>query len=143
MLLRSITMALVAISVCGLPQHSFARSDEWPICGRAKRITCIVDGDTFWHQRIKYRLQNIDAPETGDKAQCESERRRADAATLELQRLMRTPDLRYRNMGKDRYDRVLVRVETRDGDVGNIMIAGGYARPYEGGYRDRGQWCRI
>jgi len=136
-------MALAAISVCVLPQQSFATTDKWPICGRSKRITCIVDGDTFWHNRIKYRLQNIDAPETGAKAQCESERRRADAATVELQRLMRTPYLHYRTMGKDRYGRVLVRIETHQGDVGETMIAGGYARPYEGGYRDRGQWCRL
>ncbi len=143
MLLRSVTTALVVASVCGLPQHASARSDEWPICGRAKRVTCIVDGDTFWYQRAKYRLQNIDAPETGEKAQCDSERRRADAATTELQRLMRKPGLQFRTMGKDRYGRVLVRVETRHGDVGETMIAGGFARPYEGGYRDHGLWCRL
>lgn len=143
MLLRSATLALIAASVCGLSQPTKAHAEDWPICGRGKRITCVVDGDTFWHRRIKYRLQNIDAPETGDKAQCESERRRADAATFELQRLMRLPGLKYRTMGKDRYDRVLVRVETPRGDVGEAIIAGGYARAYQGGYRDRGLWCRL
>ena len=33
--------------------------NKWPICGRAKRITCIVDGDTFWMDRVKYRLQGV------------------------------------------------------------------------------------
>ena len=44
--------------------------DLWPICGYGKRVTCIVDGDTFWMNRQKYRLYGVDAPEAGDKAQC-------------------------------------------------------------------------
>jgi endonuclease YncB( thermonuclease family) len=47
---------------------------------------------------------------------------------------MRTPGLKYRTTGKDRYDRVLVWMEMPRGDVGETMIAGGYARAYQGGY---------
>lgn len=47
---------------------------------------------------------------------------------------MRTPGLKYRTMSKDRYDRALLRMETPRGDVGETMIAGGYARVYQGGY---------
>jgi endonuclease YncB( thermonuclease family) len=69
-------------------------SESRPICGRGKRITCIVGGDTFWLDGIKYRLQGVNTPESGDKAHCPKERQWADAATARLQQLMQMPGLR-------------------------------------------------
>ena len=33
-------------------------------CGSGKRVTCVVDGDTFWLKGEKIRVQGYDAPET-------------------------------------------------------------------------------
>lgn len=35
----------------------------FPICGKGRRITCIVDGDTFWLWGERIRIADIDAPE--------------------------------------------------------------------------------
>ncbi|MBX8802583.1 hypothetical protein HBA92_17725 [Ochrobactrum sp. MR28] len=117
--------------------------NKWPICGRAKRITCIVDGDTFWMDRVKYRLQGVDTPETGDGAKCAREQKLADAATLELQRLMETNHLYFQRHHNDRYGRVIVTVRTQSGDdIADLLVRSGHGRPYYGGRRDAYEWCR-
>ncbi|KAB2663304.1 thermonuclease family protein [Brucella tritici] len=121
-----------------------AADTNWPICGRGKRITCIVDGDTFWMDRVKYRLQGVNAPEAGDGARCAKERNMADAATVRLQELMQRPGLTFQRRGNDRYGRVLVTVRTADGeDVAALMVKSGHGRTYYGGYHDPMEWCRY
>lgn len=116
---------------------------QWPICGRGKRVTCIVDGDTFWMDRVKYRLQGVNTPEAGDRSQCGLERRLADAATLELQSLMQSNRLFFQRHGNDRYGRVLVTVKTQSGDdIADLLVRSGHGRPYRGGYHDPQEWCR-
>jgi micrococcal nuclease len=36
------------------------------ICGNGKRVTCVVDGDTFWWQGEKIRIKDLDAPEISE-----------------------------------------------------------------------------
>lgn len=45
----------------------------FPICGDGPRVTCVVDGDTFWHQGVKIRIADIDTPELSPP-RCEAER---------------------------------------------------------------------
>lgn len=134
-----ITAALVALAASSAPA---AAQDQWPICTNSKRITCIVDGDTFWREGVKYRIVGYDAPEAGDGARCGQERTLAERATQQLQQLMSTPGIQYRDQGQDRYGRVLTRVLTETGDVADQMISLGYGHSYRGGFRDRNQWCR-
>ncbi|WP_085044032.1 thermonuclease family protein [Ensifer aridi] len=116
---------------------------SWPICDRGKRVTCIVDGDTFWKEGVKYRLAGINTPETGEKARCTKERLLADAATSRLRELMQTSGLSYHPQGRDRYGRILVSVRTNAGDdIAAMMVVSGYGRPYAGGYHDPHEWCR-
>ena len=34
----------------------------FPLCSRPVRVTCVVDGDTFWYRGTKIRLAGIDMP---------------------------------------------------------------------------------
>lgn len=134
-----IIAAFAALATSSVPVGA---QDQWPICTNGKRTTCIVDGDTFWREGIKYRIVGYDAPEAGDGARCGHERSLADRATQQLQLIMRMPGIQYRDQGEDRYGRVLTRVMTQDGDIADQMINLGLGHAYRGGHRDRNQWCQ-
>jgi len=106
-----------------------------------------IDGDTFLarvHQRdgrvlvARVRLRGIDAPEM--KASCREELDKAEAATDALRDLLGQGGVTITNLGPDKYGRVLADVATkRTANVSAVLLAGGYARSYNGGHRDG--WC--
>ena len=106
-----------------------------------------VDGDTFLarvHQQggrdlvARVRLRGIDAPEM--KASCRDELDKAEAATDALRNLLGQGGVTIYNLGSEKYGRVLADVATRrTANVSAAMLAGGYARSYNGGHRDG--WC--
>jgi endonuclease YncB( thermonuclease family) len=106
-----------------------------------------IDGDTFLarvHQRdgrdlvARVRLRGIDAPEM--KASCQQELDKAEAATDALRNLLGQGGVTIYNLGTEKYGRVLADVATkRTTNVSAAMLAGGYARSYNGGHRDG--WC--
>jgi len=106
-----------------------------------------VDGDTFLarvHRRgerdlvARVRLRGIDAPEL--KASCREELDKAEAATEALRNLLGQGGVTIYNLGSEKYGRVLADVATRrTANVSAAMLAGGYARSYNGGHRDG--WC--
>ncbi|RUV68863.1 thermonuclease family protein [Mesorhizobium sp. M5C.F.Cr.IN.023.01.1.1] len=114
-------------------------SASFPICGDGPRVTCVVDGDTFWHQGVKIRIADIDTPELSPP-RCEAERTKGEAAKRRLRELL--------NAGKfslvagwrdeDQHGRKL-RTVTRNGhSIGQRLIAEGLARRWDGGRRN---WC--
>ncbi|MGX1318332.1 micrococcal nuclease [Bradyrhizobium sp. USDA 377] len=106
-----------------------------------------IDGDTFLarvHQRdgralvVRVRLRGIDAPEL--KASCQEELDKAEAAARALRDLLGQGGVTITNLGPDKYGRVLADVTTkRTASVSAALLAGGYARSYDGGHRDG--WC--
>jgi endonuclease YncB( thermonuclease family) len=106
-----------------------------------------IDGDTFLarvHQQggrdlvARVRLRGIDAPEM--KASCREELDKAEAATEALRGLLGQGGVTISNLGSDKYGRILADVATRHtGNVSAMLLAGGYARSYDGGHRDG--WC--
>jgi endonuclease YncB( thermonuclease family) len=106
-----------------------------------------IDGDTFLarvHQRdgrdlvARVRLRGIDAPEM--KASCQQELDKAKAAADALRALLGQGGVTITNLGTEKYGRVLADVATkRTASVSAAMLAGGYARSYNGGHRDG--WC--
>ena len=106
-----------------------------------------IDGDTFLarvHQQggrdlvARVRLRGIDAPEM--KASCQEELNKAEAAADALRGLLREGGVTITNLGADKYGRVLADVATkRTANVSAALLAGGYARSYNGGHRDG--WC--
>lgn len=127
MLRLKLTAILVLASVCP--------AVAMPICTTKKRVTCVVDGDTFWKDREKFRIANIDTPETNEV--CTEGKRLASLATQRLAELL-DGEFEITRQGLDRYGRTLATVSTSTGDVGEALVAEGLAQPWLG---HKAQWC--
>jgi micrococcal nuclease len=114
-----------------------ADQSAFDMCGEGKRVTCVVDGDTFWLKGEKIRIANIDTPELGKPA-CLDEMERAAKATRRLVELLNGGDLALNREGLDQYGRTLATLG-RDGvDIGDVLVAEGLARTWTG---RRESWC--
>ncbi|MDQ0454735.1 thermonuclease family protein [Rhizobium paknamense] len=109
-------------------------------CGTSGLDNCVVDGDTFWVNRVKIRIADIDTPET-EQAKCKSERDRGFAAKMRLRELLNQGSFELGSFGtrdEDDYGRKL-RVVTRNGrSLGAMLVDEGLARPWTG---HRKPWC--
>lgn len=117
-----------------------ALSARFGLCHSGGGRDCVVDGDTFWFAGDKYRIADIDTPET-HPARCAEEAALGDAATGRLHEWLNDGAFSMESAGRDgdRYGRKL-RIVTRDGkSVGSILVAEGLARPWEGRRRP---WCQ-
>lgn len=113
-----------AISLCG---------------GGERRVTCVVDGDTFWFQGVKVRIADIDAPEISEP-RCGNEKDRGLRARDRLMTLLNDGPFRLEHFGRDedRHGRKL-RVVIREGrSLGDQLVAEGLARTWDGARRS---WC--
>ena len=109
------------------------------LCSHAPRVTCVVDGDTFWLAGEKVRIADINAPET-DHAGCPAERALGERAKRRLAALLNDGPFALEVHGRavDRYGRAL-RVVTRGGrSLGAQLVAEGLAEPWRG---KRSDWC--
>ena len=108
----------------------------------------VLDGDTFaarvrvWpglDVETKVRLRGIDAAEL--HARCAEEFSQAEAARAALQTILAEGDVTISRVGVDKYGgRVDALAATRGTpDVSAAMLAGGWARAYDGGRRR--SWC--
>lgn len=97
----------------------------------ARRVTCVVDGDTVWIAREKIRIADIDAPEM--RGRCPAERALAVRARDRLIALMRTRPVTIQRVGVDPYGRTLARL----GDVGQQLVREGLAQRWP----RRKAWC--
>ena len=99
----------------------------------------VVDGDTIRLGRERIRILGIDAPETGNLARCDAERRLSALATMTLKELIEGKHLSIQRNGKDRFGRTLANVRIRGGaDVGLLMIRARVAVEWGNGRPD---WC--
>ncbi|WP_243693164.1 thermonuclease family protein [Sphingomonas sp. PP-CC-3A-396] len=117
-----------------------AVSARFTICGHAKRIDCMVDGDTFWMAGTKIRIADIDTPET-HPPRCAREARLGQAATLKMQALLNAGPFTLTPIKRDvdRYGRKLRIVERGGVSLGAVLVRHGLARRYGGGKRS--PWC--
>ena len=111
---------------------------DFPICDAAPRITCVVDGDTVWHEGVKYRFEDIDTPEKGALAGCMQEGLQAIEATKRLAEILSTHTFAIETSGEDRYGRVLARFRIGNTTAGEMLVAEGLARSWSG---RREEWC--
>ena len=96
----------------------------------------VIDGDTVkvrgTNERV--RLDNIDTPEAGERAQCAAERAAAAAATVALRQLIsRAGSVEVNRTGRaDKYGRTIGFIRLDGDDFGRLMIAAGHARAWQG-----------
>lgn len=103
------------------------------------RVTCIVDGDTFWLEGTKYRIADINAPEVSEP-KCEAEAALGARATRRLLELMNAGGFSLAPVDRDRdkYGRKL-RIVIRGGaSIGEQLVDEGLAERWQGYRRN---WC--
>jgi len=128
---------LVALAIASpAPDREAARFDR---CGAGSRVTCVVDGDTFWYRGAKIRVADINTPEVG-RPGCPREAALGQAATVRLTQLLNAGPFTLApwTRERDRYGRLL-RTVTRDGaSLGAVLVREGLAETWQG---RRGSWC--
>jgi endonuclease YncB( thermonuclease family) len=100
----------------------------------------VIDGDTVIWRGKHIRIENLDAPEIGDRSRCKLERERGYGAKRYAIRLMqagRTFEV-YGFDHIDRFGRTVARLKVDGRDFGDLMMAAGVARPWRGGTSN---WC--
>lgn len=112
---------------------------SFDVFGEGKRVTCVVDGDTFWLSGQKFRIADIDTPELSPP-RCEAERMKGEAAKKRLRELLSAESFSlvagWRD--EDKHGRKL-RTVIRDGrSIGDVLVREGLARPWDGARRG---WC--
>lgn len=96
----------------------------------ARMVTCLVDGDTGWERGVKWRLLDIDAPETFEAA-CPREKMMGKEATARLRELMAGGHQIVVSGRKDRTSdrRAIVRVILPDGrNAAQVLLREGLAQ---------------
>jgi len=94
------------------------------------------DGDSGRLDGMKFRLANIDAPETGSMkqrggAKCEAEREIGFEAKAFIVEFTRGKQIKItRDYGEDRYDRLVVDLSADGVDVAQAAVAAGHLRPW-------------
>jgi micrococcal nuclease len=115
-------------------------SGAFGLCAGRRQPHCVVDGDTIWHGGVKIRLADIDTPEVFNP-KCASEAALGRQATERLLELINAGPFQVVPSGRDadRYGRKLRILERHGRSLGDILIAEGLARPWDGARRS---WCR-
>lgn len=115
----------------------------------------VIDGDTIAVGPAHYRLVEFDTPESGERARCPTERMLSALATRRLQQLVDAGNLdlekvdcrcRPGTAGTPRcnHGRLCGRLTVNGQDVGQKLIAEGYAQPYyydPAAPRPPDSWC--
>lgn len=139
-MLKSIRVIIfLGLSVGAVPA---ATSGNLDVCEggdrAARKLTCIVDGDTGWEVGVKWRLLSIDTPEIGH-AECDRERALGIRARDRLLELMSTGySINWQNK-KGGLGRELVTIRLTGGQsVGQVLISEGLAQPWP---NEGNVWC--
>lgn len=135
--LAALSPADNALASAAPPDTAQARFE---LCAPGPRVTCVVDGDTFWLEGEKIRIADIDTPEISEP-KCDAEYQLGMKATHRLRDLLNEGAFEVRPIGnrdEDRFGRKL-RVVVRGGQsLGDQLVSEGLARTWTG---RRQPWC--
>ena len=142
----AVAMSVSAIAGYHIEPHGAAfalqpagSSDAFRLCAGRSQLNCVVDGDTIWHGGIKIRIADIDTPEVFSP-KCASEAALGRRATERLLELINAGPFEVVRSGRDadRYGRKLRMLERHGRSLGEILVAEGLARRWDGARRG---WC--
>jgi len=129
-------------AVTAPPASAESASAHFELCTGPVRVTCVVDGDTFWLDSHKIRIADIDTPEVSEP-KCQSEYELGMRATYRLRELLNGGAFELRSIpgrDQDQYGRLL-RVVVRGGrSLGDQLVREGLARTWTG---RREPWCNA
>jgi endonuclease YncB( thermonuclease family) len=138
-----VLLPLAALAAEPRPRTADHEAAQFAPCVGPRRVTCVVDGNTFWYRGDKIRIADINAPEVGEP-KCPREADLGGRATGRLVTLLNAgaftlaPNEDGTGRDRDRYGRLL-RTVMRGGDsVGGELVREGLAEPWMG---RRGNWC--
>ena len=138
--LRIVTLVLLCLTAPHAAAHTGMEIEaHFAPCHGNHRVTCIVDGDTFWLSGTKIRIADINAPETS-QARCASERKLGTRAARRMAELLNIAPftLVRKSRDEDRYGRKL-RIVLRGGtSLGDQLVREGLAEHWTGKRRN---WC--
>jgi micrococcal nuclease len=138
---RPAWIALEPPSLGGMTRPAVTtRGATFALCGAPRQQSCVIDGDTIRYGGITIRLADIDAPETHSPS-CASEAALGRQATRRLLELMNEGPFAVVRAGlrdEDRYGRKLRTLERGGRSLGDVLVAEGLARPWDGARRS---WC--
>lgn len=100
---------------------------DFTMCIGPVRANCVVDGDTFWFENIKFRLADIDAPEIFEP-ECAGEARTGEMAKASLPGLLNAGafTLIAGERDEDRFGRKLRVVARNDVSLGEVLVREGW-----------------
>ena len=110
------------------------------LCHTRLQQNCVIDGDTIRYGGIKIRLADIDAPEISSP-QCSAEAVAGHRAKDRLLELINAGPVQLVHGGgpdADKYGRKLRVIERNGRSLGDILVAEGLARRWNGVRRS---WC--
>jgi endonuclease YncB( thermonuclease family) len=138
-LCAAMALPLVAAPAATAADHGDREHAAFGLCEGPGRITCVVDGDTFWYRGVKIRIADINAPEVSHPG-CEREARLGAAATQRLTMLLNAGpfSLMSGTRETDRYGRALRVVVRRGESLGTVLESEGLAEHWKG---RRSDWC--
>ena len=122
-----------------LQQKAQPVAAQFAECSGPARITCVVDGDTFWLDGTKIRIADIDTPEVSSPS-CPHEEVLGKQATARLVELLNAGpfDLIAYERDRDVYGRAL-RIVSRSGtSLGDVLVREGLAHVWDG---RKHSWC--
>jgi endonuclease YncB( thermonuclease family) len=139
-------LALVPLAALAATPHPATADREtarFALCSGPHRVTCVVDGDTFWYRGAKVRLADINAPEVSEPG-CTREAELGHRATDRFLALLNAGPFTLAANGDgtgrdhDRYGRLLRTVTRGGASVGEELVREGLAEQWKG---RRGNWC--
>jgi endonuclease YncB( thermonuclease family) len=126
---------------------SFAFADDFANI----KIARTYDGDTFYAdlpcpqevfcKNIPVRVSGIDTPELKTKDKCE--KAAAQKAKAFTEDFLKAGAVELRDCKRDKYFRLLCEVWAGDKNLATELLGANLAIPYEGGTKEKIDWCRI
>lgn len=118
-------------------------AERMDLAMEACRVSYVYDGDTValdcgGDDEVTARLVGLDAPETKSPG-CDEELAHGALATDRLRSVIQRGEVTLRRLGRDKYNRVLIRLRVDGEDVADRLIQEGLAVAYQGGSRIN--WC--